>query len=122
MISLAHFPSLPNRDTTAPSFAPARRAGDARLLLIDDERAIWRAVRDGFASTAFELAWASSTLCGLELALRWRPDVVILELPLPDQDGFEACRQLRTWSASPIIVLSARDSENDKLAAFMLGA
>jgi two-component system KDP operon response regulator KdpE len=122
MTSLAQFPALLEQDTTAPAFAPARRDGGARLLLIDDERAIWRAVRQGFASTAFELAWASTALHGLELALHWRPDVVILELSLPDYTGFEACRQLRTWSASPVIVLSARDNEADKLMAFAEGA
>jgi two-component system KDP operon response regulator KdpE len=122
MTSLAQFPAMPERDATAPSVAPACRDGGARLLLIDDERAIWRAMRERFASTAFELAWASTARHGLELALHWRPDVVVLELSLPDLDGFEACRQLRTWSASPVIVLSARDSEADKLMAFALRA
>jgi len=73
-------------------------------------------------SSAFELAWASTAAHGLELAAQWRPDVVIPELSLQDRDGLEVCRQLRTWSAVPIIVLSARDSEADTLLAFEEGA
>jgi two-component system KDP operon response regulator KdpE len=122
MISLAQFPAGPEWVATGPSFAPARHGGGARLLPIDDERAIWRAVRQRFASTAFELAWASTVLHGLNLAPQWRPDMVILEPSLPDEDGYVACRQLRTWSTSPIIVLSARDGEADKLLAFAEGA
>jgi two-component system KDP operon response regulator KdpE len=57
----------------------------------------------------------------LELVAKRRPDVVILELSLADQDGLEVCHRLRTWSAVPIIVLSARDSEADKLMAFAEG-
>jgi two-component system, OmpR family, KDP operon response regulator KdpE len=118
----AHPFTRPQREIMALSSAPAHRGGGARLLLIDDERAIWRAVRQGLVSTAFELAWARNALYGLKLALQWRPDVVILELSLPDQDGIDACRELRMWSSTPIIVLSARDSEADKLLAFAEGA
>jgi two-component system KDP operon response regulator KdpE len=122
MTALTQLSALTARNATAPSSAPARRDGGARLLLIDDERAIWRAVRHGFACAAFELAWASTAARGMEMALQWRPDVVILELSLPDRDGLEACRQLRKWSATPLIVLSERDSEADKLMAFAEGA
>src|SRR5215831_19005003 len=76
----------------------------------------------GGALAGFELAWAATAAGGLALASRWRPDVVILELSLPDSDGLEVCHRLRTWCAAPIIVLSARDSEVDKLLAFEEGA
>jgi two-component system KDP operon response regulator KdpE len=109
-------------DTTAASCTAARRRGGARVLLIDDERPIWRAVRQGFASTGFELAWACTATHGLALVAQWHPDVVILELSLSDRDGLEVCHRLRTWSTAPIIILSARDREADKLMAFALGA
>ena len=122
MTSMAHLSALIEQDTSATANTPARRGNGARVLLIDDERPVWRALQRRPMSSAFELAWASTAAHGLELAAQWRPDVVILELSLPDRDGLEVCRWLRTWSAVPIIVLSARDSEADTLLAFEEGA
>ncbi len=59
---------------------------------------------------------------GLDLVARWHPDVVILDLSLPDMDGLEVCRELRSWSQVPIIVLSVRGGDEDKVAALDLGA
>ena len=53
---------------------------------------------------------------------RWHPDVVILDLSLPDMDGLDVCREIRTWSPVPIIVLSVRDSDDDKITALQSGA
>jgi two-component system KDP operon response regulator KdpE len=122
MTSLTYASALTEQSTTVTSNTPARRRAGARLLLIDGERAVWRALQRGLTSTTFELAVASTAARGLELVARWRPDVVILELSLPDRDGLEVCHRLRTWSAVPIIVLSARDSEADTLMAFEEGA
>jgi two-component system, OmpR family, KDP operon response regulator KdpE len=122
MTVLTQLSAVTSWNATDPSSASARRDDGARLLLIDDERAIWPAVRQGFARVAFDLAWASTAARGLEMALQWRPDVVILELSFPDRDGLEVCHQLRKWSATPLIVLSVRDSVADKLIAFAEGA
>lgn len=101
--------------------APAR-ASAARVLVIDDEPEIWRAVRAGLANGGFTTEWASTGAEGLDLVGRWRPDIVILDLTLPDLDGIEVCRRLRSWSSIPIIVLSVREGERDKVTALELGA
>jgi two-component system KDP operon response regulator KdpE len=97
-------------------------SGGVRVLVIDDEPEIWRAVRTGLAGASFVLEWASTGAQGLELVARWHPDVVILDLFLPDIDGLEVCRQLRSWSLVPIIVLSVRGGDQDKITALELGA
>jgi two-component system KDP operon response regulator KdpE len=58
----------------------------------------------------------------MDLVARWRPDVIILDLTLPDLDGIEVCRRLRSWTQVPIIVLSVREGEADKVTALELGA
>lgn len=115
--------SLPEVPTPKPqsSAAPARGSA-ARVLVIDDEPEIWRAVRAGLASAGFTAEWAETGAEGIELVARWRPDVVILDLTLPDLDGIEVCRRLRSWSQVPIIVLSVREGEADKVTALELGA
>lgn len=103
------------------STIPAR-GSSARVLVIDDEPEIWRAVRAGLANAGFAVEWAPTGAEGIDLAARWHPDVIILDLTLPDLDGIEVCRRLRSWSAIPIIVLSVRGSEGDKVTALELGA
>ncbi len=102
--------------------SPAHSSGGARVLVIDDEPEIWRAVRTGLGGAAFVLEWAPTAAQGLELVARWHPDVVILDLFLPDMDGLEVCRRLRSWSLVPIIVLSVRAGDQDKITALELGA
>ncbi|HEY7349290.1 MAG TPA: response regulator transcription factor [Ktedonobacterales bacterium] len=99
-----------------------QRGPSARVLVIDDEPEIWRAVRAGLTSAGFTVDWASTGAEGLELVARWHPDVIILDLALPDQDGIEVCRQVREWSQAPIIVLSVRGADADKVTALELGA
>ncbi len=101
---------------------PARGGRGARVLVIDDEPEIRRAVRTGLEGAAFEVAWAPTGREGLELVGRWHPDVVILDLSLPDMDGIAVCRELREWSAVPIIVLSVRSGDADKITALEQGA
>jgi two-component system KDP operon response regulator KdpE len=64
----------------------------------------------------------SDGLAALDKAASWRPDLILLDLGLPQLDGLEVCRQLRSWSQVPIIVLTVRDAESDKVAALDLGA
>jgi two-component system, OmpR family, KDP operon response regulator KdpE len=99
-----------------------RRSGGARVLVIDDEPEIGRAVRAGLSSAEFLVEWAATAERGMEQVAAWHPDVVILDLSLPDMDGLEVCRELRTWTQVPIIILSVRGGEADKIAALELGA
>jgi two-component system KDP operon response regulator KdpE len=104
----------------APS--AARGSGGVRVLVIDDEPEIRRALRTGLAGAEFIVEWAPTGAQGMDLVARWHPDVVILDLALPDMDGMEVCRQLRGWSSVPIIVLSVRAGDQDKITALELGA
>src|SRR5262245_44761657 len=114
-------PSESERPPSPGTASPAHNPGGARVLVIDDEPEIWRAVRTGLAVAAFVLEWAPTAAQGLEMVARWHPDVVILDLFLPDMDGLEVCRQLRSWSLVPIIVLSVRSSDQDKITALEIG-
>ena len=97
-------------------------AGKARVLVIDDEPEIRRAVQMGLAGSEFVVAWAPTGQRGLEMVAQWHPDIVLLDLSLPDLDGIEVTRSLRSWSAVPILVLSIRSGDADKIAALELGA
>ena len=97
-------------------------AGKVRILVIDDEPEIRRALRIGLAGVEFAVEWAPTASQGIDLVTQWHPDVVILDLSLPDMDGLDVCRQLRTWSPVPIIVLSIRSGDADKITALDAGA
>ena len=92
------------------------------ILVIDDEPQILRALRTVLSAKRFRVSVASRGEEGLSMAAALNPDLIILDLSLPDMDGIEVCRQLRAWSQTPIIVLSVRDSEHDKVAALDHGA
>ena len=98
------------------------RTSGARVLFVDDEAQIARAVRSGLALSGFSVEWAATGKEGMERIAQWRPDVVLLDLTLPDIDGLEVCRQVREWSQVPIIVLSVRTADADKVTALELGA
>jgi two-component system KDP operon response regulator KdpE len=92
------------------------------VLVIDDELQIVRALRAILGERGYRVSTASRGEEGLVLAAAGLPDVVILDLGLPDIDGVEVCRRLRDWTRVPIIVLSVRESEQDKVAALDAGA
>ena len=92
------------------------------ILVIDDEPQIQRALRTILTARQFRVSVASRGSEGLTLAAAQPPDVIILDLSLPDMDGFAVCEQLRQWTQAPIIVLSVRDSERDKVLALDKGA
>ena len=92
------------------------------ILVIDDEPQILRAMRTILTEKKFRVTVANRGEEGLALAAANPPDIVILDLGLPDMDGFEVCARLREWTQIPIIVLSVRDSERDKVAALDKGA
>ena len=81
----------------------------AHILVIDDDMSIRRLLRSSLRERGYRVSVAASGEEGLDLAASDPVDVVILDLGLPDMDGGEVCRQLRSWNNVPIIVLSARD-------------
>jgi two-component system KDP operon response regulator KdpE len=94
----------------------------ATVLVIEDEAALRRALRIFLEAHDYEVVLAETAHEGLDLAARKHPDVVILDLGLPDMDGVEVATALRGWSQVPIVVLSARDAEAVKVAALDAGA
>ncbi len=95
---------------------------EAHILVIDDEPQIQRALRAILSARHFQVTIASTGEEGLALAAAEQPDLIILDLGLPDIDGIEVCRRLREWTQVPIIVLSVRESERDKVLALDRGA
>ena len=92
------------------------------ILVIDDEPQIQRAIRTILTEKQFKVTTASRGEEGLTLAASGAPDLIILDLGLPDMDGVKVCQRLREWTQTPIIILSVRDSERDKVAALDMGA
>ena len=95
---------------------------EPHVLVIDDEPQILRAMRTILTAKHFRVTTASRGEEGLALAAAQPPDLIILDLSLPDLDGIEVCSSIRAWSQVPIIVLSVRDAEKDKVAALDRGA
>ena len=94
----------------------------ARVLLIDDEPPIRRLLRTALAAHGYTLIESSTGEDGLQQAATRSPDLIIVDLGLPDLDGVQVTRRLREWSRTPIIVLSARGQERDKIEALEAGA
>jgi len=95
---------------------------ELRVLVIDDEPAIARALRPALKGQGFEVATAVSGADGLAQLDQFMPDVILLDLGLPDIDGVTLATQLRERTEAPIIVLSVRDGESDKIMALDSGA
>jgi two-component system KDP operon response regulator KdpE len=93
-----------------------------KVVVIDDEAAICRALRINLTARSYDVKTASDGISGLATVARERPDVVIVDLGLPDMDGADVIRGIRGWSSAPIIVLSARENEVTKVAALDAGA
>lgn len=94
----------------------------ARILVVDDEPQIGRLLKTVLGAHGYAIALASDGQAALDMTASWRPDLILLDLGLPIIDGLEVCRQVRAWSQVPIIVLTVRDAEHDKVAALDLGA
>jgi two-component system KDP operon response regulator KdpE len=93
-----------------------------RVLVVDDEPQILRGLGTNLRARGYDVETAPDGERALEVAARTHPDVVILDLGLPGIDGVDVIRGLRAWTATPIIVLSARDQEQDKVEALDAGA
>jgi two-component system KDP operon response regulator KdpE len=94
----------------------------ARILVVDDDRSLQRALRVGLVARGHAETRARTATAGLSKVALEQPDVVVLDLGLPDLDGLEVCRRLRSWSEVPVIVLSATGLEHSKVAALDGGA
>jgi two-component system, OmpR family, KDP operon response regulator KdpE len=92
------------------------------VLVIDDEPQIRRVVRNAVENETTRLIEASTAAAGLDLAAAEQPALIILDLGLPDRDGLELCRDLRAFTSRPIIVLSARHQDREKVALLDAGA
>lgn len=97
-------------------------ASGPTVLLVEDEPQMRRFLRVALEAEGYRLVEATGAGEGLRHAASYNPELVLLDLGLPDGDGVDVTRQLRTWSAVPIIVLSARGQEGDKIAALDAGA
>jgi two-component system KDP operon response regulator KdpE len=94
----------------------------ARILVVDDDRSLLRAMRIGLSARGYEVLEARTGTDGVAQVSLAGPDVVVLDLGLPDVDGVEVCRRVREWSPVPILVLSAVKEESRKVAALDAGA
>jgi len=92
------------------------------VLLIEDEPQMRRFLRAALGEEEYDLVEAATAREGLAQAAGRNPDIILLDLGLPDADGLDVTRQIREWSRAPIIVLSARGQESDKVAALDAGA
>lgn len=93
-----------------------------RVLVVDDEAAVRRFLKTSLTPRGYEVKEASTGQEAIEMVAQSRPDVILLDLGLPDLDGVEVTRVLREWCSIPIIILSVRDRESDKVAALDAGA
>lgn len=94
----------------------------SRILVIDDEAPFARALSIGLRVRGYEVDWVANGQAGLEAAAKIHPDLILLDLGLPDLDGIEVVSTLRGWASTPIIVLSARMLESAKIEALDAGA
>jgi two-component system, OmpR family, KDP operon response regulator KdpE len=93
-----------------------------RILIVDDEPQIIRFLKPALSAADYDVIVAMTATEAMRLAATHSPDAMLLDLGLPDKDGKEVIREIRAWSAMPIIVLSARDRETEKIEALDLGA
>ncbi|MBA4416787.1 MAG: DNA-binding response regulator [Syntrophus sp. (in: bacteria)] len=94
----------------------------ARILVIDDEKQILRMLKVGLEGNGYDVGEAANGHEGLNQAAIFHPALIILDLGLPDMDGVEVIKRLREWTRTPIIILSVREHEDDKIDALDAGA
>src|SRR5882672_2142081 len=92
------------------------------LLIIEDDPPIRRALKNALGDVADRLLEAATGRAGIDLTATERPDLVVLDLGLPDVQGVDVCREIRSWSPVPIVVLSARHSDAEKVRVLNAGA
>jgi len=97
-------------------------ADKKRILVVDDEPQITRVLRTALTGSGYDVRTADDGHSGLRVAREWQPDLVITDISMPNMNGIELCRQLRTESALPVIVLSVKGEERTKVEALDVGA
>ena len=95
--------------------------GSSRILIVDDEESVLRLLRRAFQAEGYDLIFAQNGVDAMEAINVQNPELIILDINLPELGGFEVCRQSREVSQVPIIVISGRGSEEEKVQAFELG-
>ncbi|HET9984642.1 MAG TPA: response regulator transcription factor [Longimicrobiales bacterium] len=115
-------PTPPLEPSAVTGAEAAAGAMSATILVIDDEPQIRRAVRHALEEDAGRVLEAASGREGIDLAAAQRPGLIILDLGLPDTPGASVCREIRKWSDAPIIVLSARHGDAEKVSLLDAGA
>jgi DNA-binding response OmpR family regulator len=93
-----------------------------RILIIEDDRALARVMRDNLAFEGFQVETIGEGNGALGLARSFAPDLILLDLTLPDRDGFELCSVVREHGQVPIIIVSARGQKTDKLKGLNIGS
>ncbi|GLV58432.1 DNA-binding response regulator [Dictyobacter sp. S3.2.2.5] len=93
-----------------------------KILVIEDEANITQVIRLYLEQAGYTVLAASDGIAGIELHAREHPDLVVLDLMLPILDGMEVCRRIRTWADTPILMLTARQGEDDRIAGLEAGA
>lgn len=93
-----------------------------RILVVDDEPQIHRFLKPALIASGLEVECVEDGASAIRRAATWGPDLILLDLGLPDMDGKAVVQAIREWSKTPIVVLSARDRESEKIAALDLGA
>ena len=93
----------------------------AKILTVDDDKTLLRFIADYLEGEGFEVVTADRGTKALKLFYRERPDLVVLDLMMPGMDGWEVCARLRELSDTPVVMLTAKTSEGDKLRGFRLG-
>ena len=101
---------------------PELKKDEVRILVIDDEPVIRNMLRLNLESAGFKIGEADSGHSGLELAATFHPHLIILDLGLPDIDGLEVLKRLRTWTSIPILILTVTDDEEMKVSLLDAGA
>ena len=121
--------NMPQHSLTRPNGRTAARDGRAwqdrlmsRVLMIDDDEKLVALVTEYLEPQGFEIATAHDGRTGLDAARSTSPDLVVLDLMLPEMDGLEVCRRLRRDSAVPVLMLTARGDETDRIVGLELGA
>src|ERR1017187_6952949 len=97
-------------------------SNSATIIVIEDETQIRRFLRTTLTSEGYQVIEAETGKQGLTEAATRKPDLIILDLGLPDMDGVEVVKGIRAWSSVPIVILSARSQESDKISALDAGA
>lgn len=93
-----------------------------KLLLIDDDKEVLSVNAKYFSKNSYEVKYAENAINGLKILKEWKADCILLDIMMPGMDGFEACKRIRKITDAPVIILSGKTAEDDKINGLMFGA